>query len=143
VVQYQGQELALDHGTLKLDTAREWKVLIGCITITPIESNRTQYDVTDVNGKVQISALAKDVKVHLHGAAHRAKQSSNSDFVVHEGEQKSHGEHCGGGLLVPAADGGPLLDSTAAKLGGVGLLVAGCIALFCFGSTAPISPSQP
>jgi hypothetical protein len=143
VVQYQGQELALDHGTLKLDTSREWKVLIGCITITPVEPNRTQYDVTDVNGKVEISALAKDVKVHLHSTAHQAKQSSNSDFVVHEGEQKSHREHCGGGFLTPSPGDEPLLNSTAAKLLGAGLIVAGCVALFCFGSTAPISPWQP
>jgi hypothetical protein len=143
VVQYQGQELALDHGTLKLDTAGEWKVLIGCITITPINSNRTQYDVTDVNGKVEISALAKDVKVHLHGGVRQAKQSANSDFIVHEGEQKSHGEHCGAALLRPADVDTGWLDSNAAKIAAGGLIVAGCLAVFCLGGTAPVSPSQP
>ena len=38
VVQFQGAELALDHGHLQLDTAREMKVLIGCITVSPITS---------------------------------------------------------------------------------------------------------
>jgi hypothetical protein len=142
VVQYQGPELALDHGTLKLDTARQWKVLIGCITVTPIVVNRTQYDVTDINGKVEISALTKDVKVHLHSGAQRAKQSSNSDFVVHEGEQKSHSEHCAAGLL-PKPEEGPWLDSGTAILGGSALIVAGCIFVFCRGGIEPMSPSQP
>ncbi|MGA9807439.1 MAG: hypothetical protein WA350_07335 [Candidatus Sulfotelmatobacter sp.] len=42
VVQFQGDELTLDHGRLQLDTAREMKVIIGCITVSPITSDRTQ-----------------------------------------------------------------------------------------------------
>lgn len=144
VVQYQGLELALDHGILQLDTSREMKVLIGCITITPINSDRTQYRVIDVDGKVKIAAFKSDVKVHLHGAAHRTKQSNSSDFVVHQGEEKAHSEHCGGYLPRPADGTGiqPVwLDSTAAKIAGGGLIALTCIEI-CHGDD-PISPSKP
>ena len=145
VVQYQGLELALDHGMLQLDTSREMKVLIGCITITPISSDRTLYTVTDVDGKVKIAASKNDVKVHLHTGIHREKQSSSSDFIVHEGEEKTHSEHCGGYLPRPAdgASGLPAwLDTTAAKIvigGGSGVAI--CY-LICKGDD-PISPSKP
>jgi hypothetical protein len=144
VVQYQGLELALDHGMLQLDTSREMKVLIGCITVTPVNSDRTQYRVIDVDGKVKIAAFKSDVKVHLHGAARRSKQSSSSDFIVHEGEEKTHGEHCGGFLPRPA-DGTGIqtgwLDSTAAKVAG-GTAIALTCYLICRGDD-PISPSKP
>ncbi len=144
VVQYQGLELALDHGILQLDTSREMKVLIGCITITPVNSDRTQYTVQDVDGKVKISAFKSDVKVHLHGAARRSKQSGSSDFIVHEGEEKTHGEHCGGFLPRPA-DGAGIqtgwLDSTAAKITAGGLIALICLEI-CR-SDDPISPSKP
>jgi hypothetical protein len=144
VVQYQGLELALDHGMLQLDTSREMKVLIGCITVTPVNSDRTQYTVQDVDGKVKISALKSDVKVHLHGAVRRSKQGNSGDFIVHEGEQKNHSEHCGGYLPHPA-DGAGIqtgwLDSTAAKITGPGLIAVTCIWI-CRGDD-PISPSKP
>jgi hypothetical protein len=144
VVQFQGLELALDHGVLQLDTSREMKVLIGCITITPVNSDRTEYTVTDVDGKVKIAAFKSDVKVHLHGAR-RTKQSANSDFIVHEGEEKTHGEHCGGFLPRPAEGAGvstAWLDSTAGKIAAGGVLaVIPCI--WICRTDDPISPWKP
>ena len=95
IVQFQGNELALDHGALQLDTAREMKVLIGCVTVTPITSDRTQYNVTDVDGRVKVVALKNDVKIHLHGAARRSKQGDSSDLIVREGEQATRRDRCG------------------------------------------------
>jgi hypothetical protein len=146
VVQYQGLELALDHGMLKLDTSREMKVLIGCITVTPIHSDRTQYDVTDVDGKVKIAALKNDVKVHLHGAVQRSNRSSSSDFIVHEGEEKTHGEHCAGALPRAAQAAGidsASLDSTVAKWAGPIAIITVCALFACRGGEQPVSPSQP
>ncbi len=144
VVQFQGLELALDHGLLQLDTSREMKVLIGCITITPINSDRTEYSVRDVDGKVKIAASKNDVRVHLHTGARRAKQSASSDFIVHEGEQKTHSEHCGGYLPRPA-DGIGIqtgwLESTAGKISLMTPIALTCIWI-CRGDD-PISPSKP
>lgn len=144
VMQFQGAELALDHGNLKLDTAREMKVLIGCITVSPITSDRTQYDVTDFDGRVKVVAIKNDVKIHLHGSIQRSKQGASSDIVVHEGEQATRSEHCGAAAKPTAglnADGA-ILNSPWAK--GVGIAAVGvltCWAL-CRGDD-PISPSMP
>jgi hypothetical protein len=146
VVQYQGLELALDHGTLKLDTSREMKVLIGCITVTPINSDRTQYDVTDLDGRVKIDAFKNDVKVHLHGVAQKSNRSSSSDFIVHEGEEKTHGEHCAGALPRAAQAAGidpGALDSIALKIAAPIAIITVCVSYFCRGGEEPVSPWKP
>jgi hypothetical protein len=144
VMQFQGAELALDHGNLKLDTAREMKVLIGCITVSPITSDRTQYDVTDFDGRVKVVAIKNDVKIHLHGSIQRSKQGASSDIVVHEGEQATRSEHCGAPARpTQGLNGdGPALDSRLAWISG--LVAAGVIACFglCHGDD-PVSPSKP
>jgi hypothetical protein len=143
VVQFQGHELALDHGRLQLDTSREMVVLIGCITVSPVNADRTQYDVTDVDGKVRVVASKNDVKIHVHGGVHRSKQGASSDIIVHEGEEKTRSEHCG--ALIRPADGvspGGLLDSTGAKVaGGAIILGGGLCVIFC--NDNPVSPSKP
>lgn len=144
MVQFQGHELVLDHGTLQLDTSTQMEVIVGCITITPIALDRTEYDVSDVDGKVKVAAARKDVKIHSHGAVHRSKEGS-SDSIVHESEHTTRGEHCAG-IVRPVqaqAAGVPgWLDSEAAKVTG-GIIVGGlaCIGL-CHGDD-PISPSRP
>jgi hypothetical protein len=144
VVQFQGLELALDHGHLQLDTAREMKVLIGCVTVTPITYDRTQFDVTDIDGKVKVVAYKNDVKIELHGSALRKTKGESSSTIVREGEQATRSEHCG----VPVRPGtgatpGPVLDSALARDAGfiVVVGVAACL-LLCFGDE-PISPSKP
>jgi hypothetical protein len=146
VVQFQGEELALDHGTLHVDSSTELRVLIGCVTVVPVNSQRTLFDVTNVDGKVKVSALKSDAKIHLHTTAHRTKQSSSSDSIVHEGEEKTRSEHCGGGFIRPVTGTSMnvgWLDTAAAKFG-AGVIVIGVTAciLLCFNDD-PISPWKP
>jgi hypothetical protein len=149
VMQFQGNELALDHGSLQLDTAREMKVLIGCVTVTPTSSDRTEFNVTDVDGKVKIVALKNDVKIHLHGAAVKSKQGPSSDAIVREGEQATRADRCAGpGSISHVPDAGPsFLDSPWAW--GTGLAAIGALTCWalCRGSgsppASPVSPWKP
>jgi hypothetical protein len=145
VVQYEGDELVLDHGTLQLDTARQMKVRVNCITIIPVTADRTQYDVTDVDGKVKVVANKNDVKIHYAGAvARKSKQAGSSDVIVREGEQATREERCG--ALIKTTEGldakGAILNSPWAW--GTGLVAVGVIACFgiCHGDD-PVSPSKP
>ncbi len=145
MVQFQGHELALDHGTLQLDTAREMEVIVGCITISPITSDRTQYDVTDVDGKVKVVASKNDVKIHSHGAALRkSRQGVSSDVIVRQGEQAIREEHCGGPVnpdRIVGATGGFLNSPWAIGTASVVVGVLACLGL-CHGDD-PISPAKP
>ena len=143
VVQFQGNLFVLVQGSLQMDTAREMEVLVGCITVSPITSARTRYDVTDVDGKVKVTAYENDLKVYHHGAGRGAKQSAGSEVTVHQGEQVTREERCGAAarpVQGVAAKGG-LLSSRYAEVAGVVAIGFACWVV-CRGDD-PISPSKP
>src|SRR6478609_5021211 len=64
MLQFESDELALDHGSVSVNTSRGLRVRVGCITVTPVNpSEWTRYDVVDVSGKVTVSALKSDVYI--------------------------------------------------------------------------------
>ena len=144
-IQFQGDVLVLTHGSLQLVTTSKMEVLVGCIRITPTTSDRTEYEVTDVDGRVRIAASKSDVKVHAHGSGVlRSKQGESSDAIVHEGEQSTRDERCGAppSPTQTVTATGPFLDSWWAKGVGIGIVAT----LTCLGlchEDDPISPSKP
>jgi hypothetical protein len=142
MMQFQGLELALDHGTLQVDTAREMEVIVGCVRISPVNSERTQFDVTDAGGRVTISVSKNDVKIHSHGAELQKTKGIPSDAVLHPGEHATRVDHCGSSTRTQAPGVPGLLDSPAAAIAGAG--IAG--ALICLGvchGDDPVSPTIP
>lgn len=147
MVQFQSDELVLDHGTLSVNTSRALRVRVGCVLVTPVNADWTHYDVTDVNGKVTVSALKSDVNIDAKSPKpQNAKQSEHSDRVtVREGEQKSREENCGAPIIKESgkfAGRGALMNSPWAK--GAGIVAVGVITCYalCRGSE-PVSPSTP
>ena len=150
MVQFEGNELVLEHGSLSVNTSRGLRVRVGCITVTPVhDSEWTHYDVVDLDGKVTASALKNDVYIDARSKKEieeeELKPSRGSNrTIVHEGEQKSREEKCGAALLEETghiAGRGAIMNSPWAKLTGltgIGLL---CL-LMCTGDD-PISPSHP
>jgi hypothetical protein len=144
-VQFLGSLLVLTHGSLQLVTTSKMEVLVGCIRITPTTSDRTEYEVTDVDGRVRIAASKSNVKVHAHGSGVlRSKQGESSDAIVHEGEQSTRDERCGAppSPTQTVTATGPFLDSWWAKGVGIGVVAT----LTCLGlchEDDPISPSKP
>jgi len=144
IVQFEGDELVLDHGSLQLNTSREMRVRVNCITVTPLTQEWTRYDVTDVNGRVVVAAYANDVKVHFQGvAARQSKLAAFSDVTVHHGEQVTREERCS--APTGPADGTTtttsILNSPWAKGAGIATIgILTCWAL-CRGPE-PVSPSK-
>lgn len=56
VVQFEGDEFVLDHGSLQLSSARGMRVRVNCMTIVPLTQAWTRYDVIDAGGKVMVAA---------------------------------------------------------------------------------------
>jgi len=141
IVQFEGDELVLDHGSLQLNTSRGMKVRVNCITVIPLTQDWNRYDVTDVDGRVVVVAHQNDVRIHYQGAATRlSKQARSSDVTVHQGEQVTREERCGAPSR-PAEATGTTLNSIWAK--GAGIAAVGiltCWAL-CRGDE-PVSPSK-
>jgi hypothetical protein len=145
IVQFEGDELVLDHGGLQVDTSHGMRVRVNCITVSPLEQAWTRYDVTDVNGRVTVAAHQDDVKIHYQGAAIRqSKQAAFSDVTVHQGEQATREERCG--AAAKPADvinaKGAILNSIWAK--GAGIVAIGVLTCWALCHTDdPVSPSKP
>jgi hypothetical protein len=145
IVQFEGDELVLDHGSLQVNTSRAMRVRVNCMTVIPVNPEWTRYDVIDVDGKVKVVAYENDVKIRYAGAAAaRKSKAALSDVIVHQGEQATREERCG--AAAKPSDGvdadAPILNNVWVK--GAGLVAIGvltCWAL-CRGDD-PISPDKP
>jgi hypothetical protein len=149
MVQFEDNELRLEHGSLSVNTSRGMRVKIGCLTVTPVNNTDwTHYDVVDLDGKVTVSALKNDVYINASSNnPKQAKQSGHSDrIIVREGEQKSREEKCGAAdLKTPGAVAGKgaIMNSPWAIGAGVaGIGAALCFGLLCHGDD-PVSPTKP
>ncbi|MGA8440718.1 MAG: hypothetical protein WB714_21005 [Candidatus Sulfotelmatobacter sp.] len=140
IVQFEGDELVLEHGGLQVSTSRGLKVRVNCITVIPLTQERNRYDVTDVDGRVTVAAHQNDDKIHYQGASARlSKQARFSDVTVHQGEQVTREDRCGAPAR-PAARMATLDNPWAIGIGAVAVAVIACWAL-CRGGE-PVSPSK-
>jgi hypothetical protein len=105
----------------------------------------TQYQVTDLNGTVHVSAIKSDVKVE--GGVHLNKptpESASQSGTVHEGREAQREESEACGAAEQPRSPGHTLDSKWLKVGGAaggGLVL--CLLLCKGSSSSPVSPSQP
>ncbi len=144
IVEFEGDELVLDHGSLQLNTSRAMRVRVNCLTVIPVTQEGTLYDVTAVDGRVMVVTYDNDVKIHHQGAADRRSKSAFSDETVHPGTQVTREERCRADAKPAgaAAANGAILNSPWAR--GAGIVAIGiltCWAL-CRGDE-PVSPSKP
>jgi hypothetical protein len=153
VTKFQGDYIELDHGGVSVETSRSFRVRVHCITVIPAANTFTQYDVTDVNGTVQVSARKSDVNVDIEHGDHKPTDppvtQGSQRASVHESEQRSYNESevCG-------APPRPVSPSTSLSpkwiavggggAAGVGVLL--CLVVFCNshgGTPPPVSASRP
>jgi hypothetical protein len=146
LLQFEEDELILEHGTLQVNTSRSLKVRVGCIIVIPATEAWTQYDVTDVDGKVTVAARKSDVNINSRASKLQPSRSGgrSQQVTVHEGEQKTREEQCGSAPKPPryvdaknALLNDPRVIGTAA-----GAIVFGVCWIICRGDD-PLSPSRP
>ena len=141
VTKLQTNLLELDHGTVFVGTSKGFKVKVNCLTAVPVLSEWTQYEVSDVNGSVQVAARKDDVNVER--AMDRRKPSPATEAshgsTVHETEQRSFdaSEICGPGAAPLRASSTLSPKWIWGGAGGAGLLL--CI-LLCRGSGGTVQP---
>lgn len=148
VVQFEGDELVLEHGGVSVYTARGLRVRVGCLTMTPVNpSIETQYEVIDREGRVTVHATKSDVYIDARSKNPKdvKKQTQSSRDIVREGEQQSREEKCGGAYnMANRAPGGigALINSPyAIWTGAAGIGVLTCWVL-CR-TDNPASPAKP
>jgi hypothetical protein len=146
IVKFEANSLTLEHGSVSVGTSTSMSVHVNCIKVEPISNDRTQYDVTDVSGKVQVAANKNDVNITQGGALRKASSEGNSSqsATVHEGQKATRDEStaCGAAYRPGGASSG--LNTKWIEIGGAGAGVLVLCLLLCKGSgSSNVSPSQP
>ena len=144
IVQFEGDELVLDHGSIEVNTLRELRVRVNCMTVIPVNPAWTRYAVVDVDGKMKVVANENDVKIHYRETGDKKAKVADRDVTVYQGEQVTREERCGeAARAVDVVNAkGAILNSGWAKAAGLAAIVIGS----CFGlchDDDPISPSRP
>jgi hypothetical protein len=133
LVQFQGQSLSVEHGSVSVATSHGISVRVRCMTVVPVSSAWTQFEVTDVNGTVEVAAKKNDVRLETVAMSGSPKEASPSSNNLREGEQTTRDESDGCKTdkrkKDTAGHGGPLSSDYAkygalGAIGGVGLWLA-------------------
>jgi len=146
IVKYNGDSLTLEHGSVSVGTSRSMSVHIDCLRVVPVSNEWTQYEVTDVNGKVKVDALKLDVNI-LAGSSIRKtspESTASASATVHEGQQatRDESEVCGAAKK-PVGAANPINTKWIEIGAGVGGALVLCL-LVCSGKKpSQVSPSSP
>ena len=146
LVKFQGGYLILEHGSVAVGTSTSMSVQVNCLRVEPLSSDRTQYEVTDLSGTVQVVARKNDVRILQIGGLRQpsAETSSSQPSILHEGHKATRDESAVCGATGPQNAGNPL-SAKWLKIGGgaaAGVIVL-CL-IVCRGKSPPnISPTSP
>ena len=143
IVKFQGDLLVLEHGSVSVVTSKAMRVQVNCLTVVPVSTDWTQYEVTDVSGKFLVEARKNDVKINREGGPASKESERASGAIVHEGEQGTREESQVCGAPPEHATAGNALNPNwiAAGAAGGGILIS--LLLHGGPSKPPISSSKP
>ena len=147
ILKFQGTFIDLEHGSISVGTSASLGVHVSCLQVEPLTGERTEYNVKDTAGTVEVAAVKNDVKFAQVGLLKKTATPKTSgafrSAVVHEGQQDKREESdCGAASRPPTAG-----NSFPMKWVEIGAAGGGAIALclvFCKGSApSSMSPSDP
>src|ERR1700733_34361 len=141
LVQYEGAALKLEHGGVTISTSKSLATHIGGVTVSPVSAVWTEFEVRDVDGKVQIAARKGDLTVSDETGTTTLTQGQETtrDDSQQTDEQKKKRNRRVAAAEVPAYGGA--LDSPWA-IGLAGGIVIGGTVWVLVQSENPASPSN-
>ena len=142
LVKFEGTAVSIEHGSVTVATSKGMTTRAGDVTVSPTSNALTEFDVSDLNGTVQIVARKGDLSVsdgNQTSTLAQGEQTTRDDSQSDQDRKKK--KRRGGGAAPPAAGGG-ILDSPVAI--GVGAAaVGGLITWVLLQDDEPASPSKP
>jgi hypothetical protein len=142
LVQYEGSDLKLEHGGVSISTSKLLATRVGSVTVSPVSGGWTEFEVRDVDGRVQIAARKGDLSISDDGGTSTLAQGQETtrDDSQQTEKRKKKKEKRVAGAYVPAT--GSFFDSPWAIGIGAGL-VAGGVVWAVVQSGTPVSPAKP
>jgi hypothetical protein len=148
LVQYEGSAVKLEHGGVTISTSKLLATRAGDVTVSPAASVWTEFEVRDVDGRVQIAARKGDLTINddtgtatlAQGQQTTREESGSQDDSQSQNNNKKKNKKRAAGA-VPVAAGG-ILDSPVA-IGIGGGIITGVTAWVLIQSDNPVSPAKP
>jgi len=142
LVKFEGPAVELEHGAVRVTTSRGLAARAGDVTVKPVADTWTEFQVKDVDGRVQIAANKGDVTVQddkgTTTTVTQGQETTRDDTTDAEKKKKKKRRAAG---AMTAASGG-IMSSTPVVVGG--LVVVGGVAVWIWTrSAAPVSPACP
>jgi len=141
LVKYQGSTVEIEHGAVRVSTAHGLSTQAGEVTVKPAGNAWTEFQVTDVDGQVQIVASKGDLTVQDQSGTSTVQegQQTTRDDTANP-EKKKKRKKRGSGAATAA--GGGILSSTAALYTGIAI-VGGVTTWVLLQGDDPLSPACP
>src|SRR4051812_11635230 len=117
LVKFEGSAVEIEHGAVRISTGQGLATHAGEVTVKPAGSEWTEFQVTDVDGRVQIVASKGDLTVQDQQGTttvQQGQQTTRDD--TSNPEQKKRRKRRAAGAAT-AASGGILSTSTAVYTG--------------------------
>lgn len=147
LVQYEGSTVKLEHGGITVSTSKLLATRAGDITVSPAASVWTEFDVRDVDGKVEIAARKGDLTIGDDAGTTTLPQGQQTtrDDSQSQGDSQSANDNkkkkkTAAAGPAPAAQGGILNSPVAIGIGGGAIL--GATAWILVQGQQPASPSK-
>jgi hypothetical protein len=141
LVKFEGTAVSIEHGSVTVATSKGMTTRAGDVTVSPTSNALTEFDVSDLNGTVQIVARKGDLSVSDGNQTSTLAQGEQTRDDSQSDQDRKKKKRRGGGAAPPAAGGG-ILDSPVAI--GVGAAaVGGLITWVLLQDDEPASPSKP
>ena len=149
LVQYEGSTITLEHGGVAISTSKSLATRAGGGKVSPVASVVTEFEVRDVDGKVQIAARKGDLTISDNTGTTtlaqgqettRDESQSQDDSQARKGRKKKKGAGPVA-AAAPGAAGGILNSPVAVGIAG-GIVVGGTAWVLSHGDD-PVSPAKP
>jgi hypothetical protein len=142
LVQFEGDAVKLEHGGVTVSTSKGMATRAGDVAVIPSTGVWTQFDVTDVDGKVHIAARKGDLTINdragvtLLAQGQETTRDESQPQQAPDEEKKKKRRKAGG--AVPVASGGVLDSPVAIGIGAAA--IAGVTTWVLIEGDEPVSP---
>ncbi len=142
LVKFEGTAVSIEHGSVTVATSKGMTTRAGDVTVSPTSNALTEFDVSDLNGTVEIVAHKGDLSVSDGSETSTLAQGEQTTRDDSQSDQDRKKKKRRGGGAAPPAAGGGILDSPVAI--GVGAAaVGGLLTWVLLQDDEPASPSKP
>src|SRR5580658_811182 len=142
LVKFEEPAVELEHGSVRVTTSRGLAARAGDVTVKPAANTWTEFQVTDVDGRVQIAANKGDVTVQdaqgTTSTVQQGQQTTKDDTSETDKKKKKRRRAAG---AAPAANGG-IMSSTPVVYGGLAAIGGAAIWIWTR-EPSPVSPACP